>query len=248
MEKVTCSSALKHPFTCIVSGPTQSGKTEWVMNLLLQRDRMIEPPVRGIIYCYGERQRKLDRLAERIGPAMILHEGVPSREMLNNQLGDGNNDESQLLVLDDLMEDVQNSSLVAELFTRGSHHRNLSVLLISQNLFVKGRYQRTISLNANYLVAMKNPRDRSQIMYLARQIFPDRWKLVQQAYNMATERPHGYLFIDLTQSMDDRFRFRTNIFNEEGGDNANYRRCIVYVPQETEAGKKSINRTLQQRR
>ena len=220
MEKVVCSSALKHPFTCIVSGPTQSGKTEWVTNLLVQSEKMIEPPVEKIIYCYGERQEKLEQLANRID-RMTLHEGLPSKEMLDGLEG------STFLVLDDLMEDVQNSSSVAELFTRGSHHRNLSVLLISQNLFVKGRYQRTISLNANYIVVMKNPRDRSQIIFLARQIFPDRWQLVQQAYNMATARPHGYLFIDLTQAMDDRFRFRTNIFNEEDS-----RGCTVFVPDE----------------
>jgi len=247
METVTCTAALQHPFTCILSGPTQSGKTEWVLKLLENRKIMIEPPVEKILYCYGEQQEKLERLSEKMNKGsnsniFSLHEGLPTREMLDRLSAD---DAGKLLILDDLMEDVQQNELVAELFTRGSHHRNLSVLLITQNLFVKGRYQRTISLNANYLVVMKNPRDRSQITYLGRQMFPDRWQLVQQAYEMATERPHGYLFIDLTQSMDDRFRFRTNIFNEQT-DSAipHLRGCTIFIPPAASATSESGSRKM----
>ena len=48
-----------------------------------------------------------------------------------------------LEILDDLLYDVY-SKLVRELFTRGSHHRNISVILISQNLFHQGRYCKDI--------------------------------------------------------------------------------------------------------
>jgi len=47
------------------------------------------------------------------------------------------------------------SKQVCELFTRASHHRNISVILITQNLFHQGRYCRDISLNAHYLVVFK---------------------------------------------------------------------------------------------
>ena len=154
---------------------------------------------------------------------IILHRGLPESR---SDIIDENNSSKQkkLLILDDLMEEAQQSDFVMDLFTRGSHHLNLSVILITQNLFPKGRHQRTISLNACYLVIMKNPRDMSQITYLGRQIFPLRWQLVQEAYEMATKRPHGYLLIDLRQSTDDRFRFRTNIFSENGEP------CTVFVP------------------
>jgi len=39
-----------------------------------------------------------------------------------------------------------------DLFIKDSHHKNFSVILISQNLFHQGHDQRDISLNANYIV------------------------------------------------------------------------------------------------
>jgi hypothetical protein len=71
-----------------------------------------------------------------------------------------------LIILDDLMGETGKS--VIDIFTKGSHHRNLSVFYISQNLFHQGKGQRDISLNANYLIYFKNPRDKMQINHLAR--------------------------------------------------------------------------------
>jgi hypothetical protein len=80
--------------------------------------------------------------------------------------------EPRLFILDDLLKDVY-SRQVCDLFTKGSHHRNISVILITQNLFHRGRYCRDISLNATYLVLLKNVRDKTQFAYLARQMYPE---------------------------------------------------------------------------
>ena len=66
-----------------------------------------------------------------------------------------------LIILDDLLNDAY-SQVVCELFTEGSHHRNISFILITQNLFHQGKYCRDISLNAKYIVVLKNVRDRNQ--------------------------------------------------------------------------------------
>ena len=41
---------------------------------------------------------------------------------------------------------------VSQLFTKGSHHRNISLVLITQNLFYQGPSSRDISLNSKYIV------------------------------------------------------------------------------------------------
>jgi len=74
--------------------------------------------------------------------------------------------ESTLLILDDLMSET--NELVANVFTKISHHRNVSVVYLTQNLFDKNKYARTISLNAHYLVLFKNPRDATQFATLAK--------------------------------------------------------------------------------
>lgn len=94
---------------------------------------------------------------------MRLQEDVPDFEKETRERG-----EPRLFVLDDLLNDVY-SRQVCDLFTKGSHHRNISVILITQNLFHQGRYCRDILLNATYLVLLKNVGDMTQFAYLARQ-------------------------------------------------------------------------------
>ena len=108
------------------------------------------------------------------------------------------------------------------LFTKGSHHRKISVILITQNLFHQVRFCRDISLNAKYLVLLKNVRDKNQLMFLARQVYPENSNSLYKAYLHATRKPHSYLLLDLSQDTDDRLRFRTDIFPTE--------QTIVYSP------------------
>ena len=83
---------------------------------------------------------------------------------------------------------------VANIFTRGSHHRNVSVILLVQNLFHKNKHVRTISLNSHYLVLYKNPRDASQIANLFRQMYLTRWRFAVEAYKNATrELPESHV-------------------------------------------------------
>jgi hypothetical protein len=132
------------------------------------------------------------------------HEGVPK------EIGDAYGRPS-LLILDDLLNQVY-SQKVCDSFTKGSHHRNVSVILITQNLFHQGWFCRDISLNAKYLVLLKNVRDKQQLSYLARQVYPEHTDSLYRAYLDATRKAHAYLLLDLAQDTDDRLRFRTNIF------------------------------------
>jgi hypothetical protein len=50
------SSVMQHPFTCIVAGCTQSGKTVLVKSLLENAQTTISPAPQRIIWCYGQWQ------------------------------------------------------------------------------------------------------------------------------------------------------------------------------------------------
>ena len=195
----------KHPFSCIVSGPSGSGKTSFVRRFLENlRDLCTESKFSGgVSWCYGEKSAVPSHLHADIR----IHEGVPEDF-------DSANKEPSLVILDDLLTDVY-SKQVCELFTRGSHHRNLSVILITQNLFHQGRYCRDISLNAHYIVAFKNVRDKKQFAYLASQVYPEDSVGLYNAYLDATKEPYGYLLLDLTQDTNDGLRFRAHIFPDE---------------------------------
>ena len=64
-----------------------------------------------------------------------------------------------LIVFDDQMIDASKDKRIVNLFTRGSHHRNLSVIYIMQNLFHQGKGSRSISLNSHYLVLFTTGRN-----------------------------------------------------------------------------------------
>ena len=74
-----------------------------------------------------------------------------------------------LIVFADRTIHASKDKRIVKLFTRGSHHRNLSVIYIVRNLFHQGKGRRSISLNSNYLVLFKNPRDKLQILTLSKQ-------------------------------------------------------------------------------
>jgi len=107
------------------------------------------------------------------------------------------------------------NQVVADIFTKIYHHRNISILHLTQNLFDKNKYARMISLNAHYLVLFKNPRDAGQFATPARQMYPSSWTFAIEAYKDATSAPYGYLLIDLKPEQDERCRLRTNVFPGE---------------------------------
>ena len=91
----------------------------------------------------------------------------------------------------------------------------MSVIYIVQNLFNRTKNHRTMSLNSNYIVLFKNPRDKAQVTFLSRQVFPHKPKILQQAYNDATRHPHSYLLLDFQQSTPENRRLKTEIFPGE---------------------------------
>jgi len=188
-----------HPFTMLICGPSGSGKTTFLENLLKNKGELINEDITRIIWCYAKKHAK---------PGFIgleYYKGVP--DDIENELN-----EPILIILDDLMMGAFNKS-VCELFTKGSHHRNLSVIVVTQNIFHKASHTRDISLNTKYIVVFKNPRDKLQFQCLARQIYPENSSELMRIYKEVTEEPHGYLLIDLTQRINDLLRFRSNIFN-----------------------------------
>jgi ABC-type glutathione transport system ATPase component len=128
----------QHPFSMVVSGPSGSGKTELTKTLLLYD--LVNPPPERIIWCYGPWQSLYDELQRRILWIEFVR-GIPdylnSQEYINT--GKGN-----LIVFDDLMSEAKCDQRIAYLFTKGSHHRNISIIYLNQNLFPQGKACRDI--------------------------------------------------------------------------------------------------------
>lgn len=202
------------PSSTMVVGPSMAGKTVLTMNLLRNSSSMYTVPPRRIVYAYGVYQKVFGELEADLSN-VTLHEGLPGKELIEN-IGSEDPDDHSLLVLDDLMDEICKSAEMCALFTRDVHHRRISVIMLTQNLYHQSKYSRTISLNTSYLILMKTCRDLQQIHHLSRQMFPSTPKRLLEAYEDATHRPRGYLVVNnLTGSGDDDIRLSTNILPQD---------------------------------
>ena len=106
---------LKSPFTAVVAGPTGSGKTQMVLDLVSKSAYVSIPPPLEIIYCYGEWQSAFENAPKGI----IFHQGLI--DIKHDIPSDGNN---RWLILDDLMEEVSGKTETNDLFTKMSGKKN----------------------------------------------------------------------------------------------------------------------------
>ena len=198
----------KAPFTCIVSGCSGSGKTTFVERVLKNRAELINPAPTNVLYCFGELTPKILKWRHQQQLGITVHYGFPTEEIIKSMTP------NLLLVLDDLLTDLEeNIKLVNKLFIRGSHHWNLSVILITQNIYDKSL--RLLRLNSHYLVLLRNPQGQDQVRTLAHQMYPEKRKYFLESYANATSKQFSYLLIDIHPETPDLRRLSTNIFSGE---------------------------------
>ena len=120
---------------------------------------------------------------------------------------------------------VVESSFQVDLFTRDSHHQDVTVLYLCQDLFPNGKYAKTISHNAHYITVFKNPRDQLGMRNLLLKSFPTQWQDVLETYRKTTKRPFGYMLLDLHPASQDDARVLSHALNNEG-----IMRCYQFRP------------------
>ena len=189
----------------LLAGMSGSGKTTWLTKLITNKDIMFDIPPKKILYFYGVWQSLFNTLEKQYG--IEFHHGLPKDI---EDIG-----EHQLVILDDLQDEVVSCKETEKLFTQGSHHKNLSVIYLTQNLYYQGKCARTISLNSQYIILFQNLRDVNKITVLGKQLGNS--KFLKLAYLDAVEQPYSYLLIDLSPHSNPKYRFRTNIFPEDDG-------------------------------
>ena len=132
---------LQHPFTMVVSGPSGSGKSQWTRKVL--NSSLIQPTPQRVIWCYGQWQPLYEEL-KRTLPFIEFVNGIP--DLLNDSQYIKAS-QRNIIIFDDLMSEAKCDQRIADLFTKGSHHRNISIIYLTQNLFPQGKACRDIALN-----------------------------------------------------------------------------------------------------
>ena len=143
----------RHKFSLLVVGPTQSGKTYFVQQIL-ENNRIVYEEQKSIriFWYYNQWQECYEKLKKSLGKSIRFERGVPK---LSEDLCEINPRYNNIIILDGLMAEATDSPVVSRLFTQG-RHRNASVILLLQNMFPKGKYNTDISRNAQYLRSETN--------------------------------------------------------------------------------------------
>ena len=190
---------LQSPFTALVIGPSGCGKTNLILKLIAQALWICTRPPAAITYCYDEWQPAFEGVT-----GVRFHRGL--LDVDEAAPADGRH---RWLIVDDLLSETAGTKDLNDLFTKHSHHRNLSVFYLTQRPPF-GKELRTVSLNAHYYFWFKNPRDKLSVVNFAKQAFPNASTGVVKAYEHATRRPWSYALINLRQDTPESCRLIGN--------------------------------------
>lgn len=196
----------------IVSGQTGAGKTHFVLELIKNQAVLHDKPFERIILSYSMTQPAYLRLQSQI-QNLELVSGFPENLETNG--------ENTLLILDDQMLELGDDKRLANQFTK-VRHLNISTIFILQNPFHRSKYMVTVNRNCHYFVLFPNCRDRSMVRTLGLQVFPGKKDFLISAFEQATKKNFGYLFLDLTPNIDERLRVREGVLPDE--------QMFVYLP------------------
>ena len=207
------------PTTIALYGPTQSGKTSFVLNLLKHSNKMFTEKVDEIYYCYEAWQECYNTIKHVDGvDKVLMYKGMPSVDQCKKW---SYMKQHVIVVFDDLMTELSNDKDMIKFVTVYSHHMRITMLVLLHNIFPPKL--RTMSLNTHYVVLFKNKRDTLQVEMFARRVMKDRVKYFFGCYKKAVSTPYGYLFVDMHPHSDEVYQLRSRILPSEAP-------TIVYSP------------------
>lgn len=206
---------LSQPFNLLVTGPSKSGKTTFVSNLLKVSEDMFKVKPKYVILYYANTQPLYQELfkSKLINEMINFNDAEPDYQEIFNKVDPYKNDNGSLIIFDDTLSDIKPG--FEKIFQVLGHHTNCSLIYLSQNLFYNSKTFRNLSLQLDYIVLMRNKRDSSQIRTLSTQLCPGNPQHITESYKEATEDPYSYLFVDCGANSRNELRLRSHIFPHE---------------------------------
>ena len=158
------------PCSICVSGPSQSGKSQWILKLVKNSLKLFSGRFYKVIYCIPENLSLTpNNIFEEIKhsyPFAELHAGLPDVTKLNLNF----DNTPKLLIIDDLMTEFLNNYQMVKLLSVEVHHCNITTIFTLHNLFAPSKFGRTLTRNVNYKVLFSNRLDLKEMRNVSLQI------------------------------------------------------------------------------
>ena len=199
--------------TLNLCGPSQSGKTTFLLCLLREADKVFQEPFKRIFFSYSEDQHMYEEI-KQLFPETVFHKGIPDLQTLEEFCSSVEG--YSLLIFDDLQTSMDTQE-VSELFLRVAHHKCTYIINLQQAIFRAGYNARLQSINSSHFCLTKSNRDRLMIKRFFSQLAPTQSSKLLAVYDdmMETENsspapPHMWINC---HSFDNTVnnRFMTNV-------------------------------------
>jgi len=193
----------------MISGSTGTGKTHMTENLI--KNNMFTKTIKNIFYYGAQGNCTLEwdqDLPEDVNVRLL--EGLPSTKDLLTL------PKRSLVVLDDQFSEAIESEAVARAFKVDRRNQKFSLILITQNVFEKGKHAKTIRNNTEVFILFKNYGDREQNKRLAKQLgMKRRYEMCLKDFTRTDDDKHSYCILNAQLNcVDDDLRCITGIFGE----------------------------------
>ncbi len=212
---------LKTPFAMLVAGPSQSGKSEFLLNLVKFREDVCTSDFTRIIYCqantYTHKNQIFFQKLQAEFPQIESLQGLPDIHQLHLNL----NSLPTLILVDDLMMDVVKNKEMVDLVTNDVHNYNISVVFVFQNYFARGPFGNTLVRNCQYKVLFYNRGESMELRTISSQTV-DAPKFLAFCFKYLKrnfhDSPSQYILLDshLRSSLDE-LMIRSHIFPQKPG-------------------------------
>ena len=152
-EETVVDAQMLHPFRCLVAGPSQSGKSTFVCNLLLQQNDIIDicfDYVMIILETEANKSEILSSLKDKLRPGVMeiieLKRLYQTTELMKKNFSSefehfvknkANRKKKGCVIFDNLMSELSECGLLLDLFSKYSSHYDLTTIHITQNSFFK---------------------------------------------------------------------------------------------------------------
>ena len=202
IEEVDVS--IKWPFKWTLVGSSGSGKTNFALNIVKRSNTLFDQKPEKVVIIYKVFQKIYDEFNDFFPTSLIPEDECDFEELTKS------NTERLLIICDDLYFSKKLNEISEHFLIKG-RHRNTSWIVLTQSIFNQPALK-NISRNSTHMTLFKNVR-LNEPHILFSQLRPRSSKVLQNIYSEATEKPYGYLDIDLSQTCPDKLRYKTNLFD-----------------------------------
>ena len=197
----------KKPLRAIFSGSSESGKTYLIGQILKNQRQIFGEDFASVKYFFPE---FLDEAPVNFHEEVDIsyQQGPPTKEDILSI------PKNSLVILDDMADFAVKSALISQIFKVISGKNNLSIILVTQNYFIQGKFSREIRNSCNYVALFRNCADASLNKRVATAFgLKDAYLAAEK--DVYQTQVYPYFFIDQTQRAQlSNYRLYTQILGQ----------------------------------